>query len=141
MEVNIQGIEQLDQVVKALLDFSGGKKKFFLSGDLGAGKTTFVKSFCKYLGIEELVSSPTFSLVNEYHGIGANRQAIKVYHLDLYRLKNEQEALDIGIEDYLYNKDYCFIEWPDIIEAIAPEDVIRIEIELLEDSGRKFLFL
>lgn len=141
MQVNIQTIDQLDQVVKALLNYAGSRKKFFLTGELGAGKTTFVKAFCKYIGIEELVSSPTFSLVNEYSGIGSDRRPVRVYHLDLYRLKNEQEALDIGIEDYLYNEDYCFIEWPDVIERLAPEEVIRIEIEMGEDSSRKFLFL
>ena len=141
MEIKIQGIDQLEQVVKSLLHYAGDRRKFLLKGDLGAGKTTFVKAFCAYLGIEDLVSSPTFSIVNEYHGIGEDRKAVTVFHLDLYRLKNENEALDIGIEDYLYDDAYCFIEWPQIIEGLVPDDVVRIEIEMEGDSGRKFLFL
>ena len=113
------------------------KKCFFLYGEMGVGKTTFVKSFCTYLKIDTPTSSPTFSLVNVYE---SDNQ--KVYHLDLYRLKSFVEALDIGIEDYLYNVgNYCFVEWPQIIENIASPETVRIKISLLPDSSRKIVIL
>ena len=130
----------LDEAVEALLRFAGGKKKFFLKGDLGAGKTTFVKAFCKKHGVEDNVSSPTYSLVNEYVFFENGKESI-INHIDLYRLKELDEALQIGIEDYLYNDDYCFIEWAELLKPIAPEDIIVIEIETLADSSRKIIFL
>jgi tRNA threonylcarbamoyladenosine biosynthesis protein TsaE len=141
MEIVIKEIEDLKEVVRQLEHFAPDAKIFFLEGELGAGKTTFVKKFCEEKNIKDLVSSPTFSLVNEYLGTDIHGKPFRVFHLDLYRLKNTEEALEMGIEEYLYSGDYCFIEWPGIIESISPKDVVRIQIQLLEDSSRKFLFL
>ena len=141
MEITIQSIDDLDKVVKALLEFSDGKKKMMLYGEIGAGKTTFIQTFCKHLGVKEAVVSPTFSLVNEYACVDEiTGKEQYIHHLDLYRLKNDQEALDIGIEDYLYDDYYCFIEWAEIIEHWLPDDFVKIHIEIFEDSGRTFKF-
>lgn len=139
MEITIQSIDELEKVVKALLKFSEGRKKMMFYGEIGAGKTTFIQNICKQLGVKEAVLSPTFSLVNEYIYYDETLQKKQyVHHLDLYRLKNEQEALDIGIEDYLYDDSYCFIEWAEIIEHWLPEDLVKIYIKIFEDSGRTF---
>ena len=141
MEITIHSIEELEKVVKALLDFSAGRKKMMFYGEIGAGKTTFIQAICKHLGVRENVVSPTFSLVNEYtYQDNLTQKEQLVHHLDLYRLKNEQEALDIGIEDYLYDEDFCFVEWAEIIEHWLPDDVLKIYIEIFENSGRRFIF-
>lgn len=141
MEFIIRHIGALEKVAEAALAFAGGRKKFFLTGDLGSGKTTFTKAFCKKLEANDEVTSPTYSLVNEYAYRDESGREKIIHHLDLYRLKNLQEALDIGIEDYLYDQNYCLIEWPEIIEPIAPDDVVRIIFSLEADSSRKILFL
>ena len=91
---------------------------------MGAGKTTFIKAICKNLGVEDMTSSPTFSLVNEYE----TRQGQRVYHFDLYRINSEIEALDMGIDDYLYSGNWCFIEWPEKIPNLLPENVSIVNI-------------
>ena len=98
---------------------------------MGAGKTTFIKAICHELGVTDAVSSPTFSIVNEY--IGAN---IGVYHFDFYRLKNQNEALDMGYEEYFYSGHYCFIEWPEKIPDMLPAHYVSIKIEVLNDDAR-----
>lgn len=124
-----------------LLRLADGKKKITLSGDLGAGKTAFTKAFCRRLKVNETVTSPTFALVNEYSYRDESNRERLVHHLDLYRLKNMEEAYGIGIEEYLYNDDYCLIEWPEIIEDLLPEDVVQVKITILPDASRKILFL
>lgn len=141
MEIIIHSIDDLDKVVNALLEFSQGAKKMMFYGEIGAGKTTFIQNLCKHFGVKESVVSPTFSLVNEYTYLDlVTKNEQFVHHLDLYRLKNEQEALDIGIEDYLYDDSYCFIEWAEIIEHWLPEEIVKIYIEIFENSGRRFIF-
>jgi tRNA threonylcarbamoyladenosine biosynthesis protein TsaE len=133
----------LPNAVEWLLAQAEGKRKFMLYGEMGAGKTTFTKVFCQYFGVDSDTSSPTFSLVNEYfYGDKETEGPQKtIHHLDLYRLKNVEEAMDMGIEDYLYDDNYCLIEWPQIIESIMPEDVLKISIELMGDSTRKIVVL
>ena len=128
-------------IAQQILTLNGQRRKFALIGDVGAGKTTLVQHFCHLHGVEGAVTSPTFALVNEYPLKTNGGEQGVVNHLDLYRLKSLEEALEIGIEDYLYNEDFCFIEWPELIESLLPEDIIRIEIEIMEESGRKVLFL
>ncbi len=141
----------LPDAVNWLLTQANGRRKIMLYGEMGAGKTTFTKVFCHHFGVNGATSSPTFSLVNEYfysntveernpNTIGKGSQNV-IHHLDLYRLKNLDEAMDIGIEDYLYDDSYCLIEWPQIIEPIMPEDVLKISIELMDDSMRKIVVL
>ncbi|MEM9922075.1 MAG: tRNA (adenosine(37)-N6)-threonylcarbamoyltransferase complex ATPase subunit type 1 TsaE [Bacteroidota bacterium] len=138
MEYLLKNIDQLDQVAIEALKKAEDRRKWFFYGEIGAGKTTFIQALCRQLGADGLVSSPTFSIVNEYQKQDSNQ---RIYHIDLYRLKDIDEALDIGIEDYLYNDDYCFVEWPQIVEAVAPPGVVKINIEILEDSYRKIIFL
>lgn len=107
-------------------------KVILFSGEMGAGKTTFIKQLCKSLGVTEATSSPTFSLVNEYEA--ANN--LLVYHFDFYRLKNETEALDMGVDDYLYSGNWCFIEWAENIASLVPETHSTITIEVLPDGKR-----
>jgi tRNA threonylcarbamoyladenosine biosynthesis protein TsaE len=133
MEIEAISIEQLPSAAKQLIEFLGEKDKILLFyGEMGAGKTTFIKAFCAALGVEDNVSSPTFSIVNEY----AYPEGI-IYHFDFYRLKNQTEALDLGLEEYLYSGNYCLIEWPEKIPDLLPEDYLQILIEVQLDQQRK----
>ncbi len=138
----ISTLEDLEEVVTKLLKYAAGRKKMVFYGEIGAGKTTLIQVFCKRLKVQENATSPTFALINEYSYPGDNsmKEGL-IYHIDLYRLKNIQEALNIGIEEYLYGDHHCLIEWPEIIESLLPEDTIRIKLEILSDSERKILFL
>lgn len=140
MEMVVKTEAELGKAVEALLTFAEGRKKIALTGDLGAGKTAFVKAFCRRQNVKENVASPTFSLVNEYVFWDENGQQERIHHLDLYRLRNLNEALDIGVEEYLFDGDYCFIEWPGIIRDLLPENMVFIEIEVQSDGSRRFLF-
>jgi tRNA threonylcarbamoyladenosine biosynthesis protein TsaE len=123
MEILIENESKLKEAALSLLSFAGSEKIFLFQGEMGAGKTSLIKSMCLQLGILENVSSPTYSLVNEYvypHG--------KVYHFDFFRIKNESEAFDLGFEEYLMSGDYCFIEWPEMIPNLWPESFIKIKI-------------
>ena len=141
-QISIGTIEEWDQVARILLSYAENLKTFVLQGEIGAGKTTLIQALGRQLGITEAITSPTFSLVNEY----SYRDPIsllpkKVYHLDLYRLKSMGEALDIGIEQYLSGEDYCFIEWPEIIQPLLSQDLVVIKITVEADTTRKILFL
>ena len=124
-------IEQLNLVAKQILEQNPSKVLLF-NGEMGAGKTTLIKKLCENLGVNEPTSSPTFSLVNEYE---ANNNQL-VYHFDFYRLNNEVEALDMGIDDYLYSSNWCFIEWAEKIPNLIPETHSVITISLLTDGKR-----
>ncbi|CAN5142335.1 tRNA (adenosine(37)-N6)-threonylcarbamoyltransferase complex ATPase subunit type 1 TsaE [soil metagenome] len=117
-----------DTAKKFLVDFSSSRI-FAFHGELGAGKTTFIKTLCSELGVKDAMSSPSFSLVNEYH----DGKGKPVYHFDLYRLKSAEEALDIGFEEYLYSGNYCFVEWPERAEELLPEETIHVYIK--EENG------
>ena len=127
-------IEQLDLVAKQILEQNPSKVLLF-NGEMGAGKTTLIKKLCENLGVNEPTSSPTFSLVNEYYT--TNNQYI--YHFDCYRLKTEIEALDMGIDEYLYSGYWCFIEWAEKISNLIPEEHSVITIEILADGNRKLV--
>lgn len=137
MEISVYSLSDLDQAAAQLLAFAEERRKFAFYGEIGAGKTTFIQAICRHLGVREAVVSPTFALVNEY----VTDDDELIYHLDLYRLKNVQEALDIGIEDRLYDKNYCFIEWPELVEDLLPEDTVRIKLSIVENSTRKIQLL
>jgi len=141
MELIINQLADLEKAAKILFNYANIRKKWCFYGDLGAGKTTFIKAIGHYLNIEESITSPTYSLVNEYSYKDTRDTTTKyLYHLDLYRLKHIEEALDIGIEEYLYDDNYCFIEWAEIIEPILPLDVVKVNMELLEDGRRKIVW-
>ena len=130
MEITFS-LEEINNVAELIVAAKPNKVILF-NGEMGAGKTTFIKQLCKTLGVTEATSSPTFSLVNEYEA--ANRQLI--YHFDFYRLKKETEALDMGVDDYLYSGNWCFIEWPEKIAGLLPESYSTITIEVLPDNKR-----
>lgn len=123
MEFQINNLEQLPAVAKEILKQLNYKLVCF-EGEMGAGKTTFIKEFVKLLGTEDDISSPTFSIVNEY-----DTENGKVFHFDFYRLNDEEEALDFGIEDYFYSNAYCLMEWPSRVENLIPEEHHTITIE------------
>jgi len=108
-------------------------KILLLNGEMGAGKTTLIKELCLVLGVEDEVTSPTFSLVNEYR----TQNYELVYHFDFYRIDNEEEAYDMGIEEYLYNDAWCLIEWPQKVKNLLPLETVTINISVLEDGLRK----
>ena len=123
--------EEINEVVEKILA-QNLQKVILFNGEMGVGKTTLIKSIAKYLGVKDATSSPTFSLVNEYQ-IPNNQY---IYHFDVYRLKDETEALDFGIDEYLYSGDWCFIEWAEKIPNLIPQEYSVIEIKLLPDGKR-----
>lgn len=131
IEYSAKGVEDMSSIAKELLDLFHDERVFFLKGNLGAGKTTLIQCLCEHLGVREPVVSPSFALVNIY-----DSAADEIYHLDLYRLKNQPEAIDLGIEDYLYSGKYCFIEWPELIESIYSSPFIEIQISIGEYQTR-----
>lgn len=128
----IPNISDNFSVAKEILADFPQSRIFCLYGNLGAGKTTFTQSLCKALGVEEAVTSPTFSLVNEYKGSKAT-----IYHFDFYRIQSEEEAYNIGYEEYFYSDAYCFIEWGEKIPNLIPDDTVSLYIEVGENGKRE----
>jgi tRNA threonylcarbamoyladenosine biosynthesis protein TsaE len=118
-------LEMLPGIAGELLAQSGDARVFALYGEMGSGKTTLVKALCQQLGVEEIVASPTFTIVNEYQSASGS----PVYHFDFYRIKSESEAFDLGYENYLYSGNYCFVEWPEKIATLLPGKMASITIE------------
>lgn len=141
MEFVVNKPEELEAVAHAILDHMDAPAVITLTGDLGAGKTTLVQAFCRVLGVEEAASSPSFSLVNEYRYTDAQGIARPVYHIDLYRLNDFDEALDIGLQEYIDSGEWCFIEWPEIAQSLLPDDAIALQLTLNQDGSRKILSL
>ncbi|WP_113660893.1 tRNA (adenosine(37)-N6)-threonylcarbamoyltransferase complex ATPase subunit type 1 TsaE [Pedobacter nanyangensis] len=135
MQLTINTPGELPKVAQALVNYANGQKFFVFEGEMAAGKTTFIKAFCEALGVSDVVSSPTFSIVNEYE---SNQGP--VYHFDFYRLKNLQEAYDIGYEEYFYSDSYCLIEWPSKVDALLPEEYIKVQITVTDHEQRLFEF-
>jgi tRNA threonylcarbamoyladenosine biosynthesis protein TsaE len=129
--LTIPSINDLPVAASAIIDFATDQKIFLFYGDMGAGKTTLIKSLCKQLGSDDNVTSPTFAIVNEYTGAENN-----IYHFDFYRLKNQSEAMDIGFEEYLYSGKYCFIEWPEKIPDLLPLHYVTVKIQAQDDNSR-----
>ncbi len=130
-----KNLNDLQEVATSLLTFAGNNRIFVFRGQMGAGKTTFIKALCKQLGITDTVSSPTFSLVNEY-----STKALTVYHFDFYRINSEEEAYDFGYEDYFYGGHYCFIEWPEKIPQLLPKVYVNVALSVTEQEERVFEF-
>lgn len=132
MEIILENIDKIDDAAKKFIDAMGDNTIFAFYGKMGAGKTTFIKAVCENLGVKDVINSPTFAIVNEY--LAGNGEPI--YHFDFYRIKKEQEVLDIGYEDYIYSDCLCFMEWPELIEDLLPEDAVKVTITELEDGRR-----
>tara|TARA_R110001592_G_scaffold32473_1_gene113608 strand:+ start:802 stop:1209 length:408 start_codon:yes stop_codon:yes gene_type:complete len=124
-------LENLSEVAAELISSAKNKTLLFY-GQMGVGKTTLIKEICEQLAVLDTISSPTFSLVNEYE----TSKKEKVFHFDFYRITDEEEALDMGIEEYFDNNDWCLIEWPENIENLLPLDAVEIHLSILEDQNR-----
>jgi len=124
-------VKDLKTLAEDILKKGGNEKVYLLQGDLGSGKTTLVKFFCSSLGVNDGVTSPTFSIVNEYSGNGN-----PIYHFDFYRIEKEEEAFDLGCEEYFYSGHYCFIEWPEKIPSLLPSHFVEIHLEHKNDNLR-----
>ncbi|MFD2285160.1 tRNA (adenosine(37)-N6)-threonylcarbamoyltransferase complex ATPase subunit type 1 TsaE [Pedobacter petrophilus] len=135
MEIAVNDLSNLPDAAAALLAFAGEQKIFIFDGDMGAGKTTFIKTFCRVLGVRDVVSSPTYSIVNEYDSANG-----PVYHFDFYRIKDIQEAYDLGYEEYFYGGGICLIEWPERVAELLPEHLIKVEISIVDENRRVFNF-
>ena len=132
MKIRITSLDNIREAAKAFLASMGTSKVVAFYGKMGAGKTTFIKAICEELGVEDVITSPTFALVNEYTaGNGA-----PVYHFDFYRIKRLDEVYDMGYEDYFYGGNLCLLEWPELIEDILPDDAMRVSIMEQEDGSR-----
>ena len=127
-------IGELRNVAHTILSDLPDQYIYAFNGKMGAGKTTLIKAFCEELGVEEVVTSPTFALVNEYNSKDNN----PVYHFDFYRIKKIDEVFDIGYEEYFYSDNYCFIEWPELVMELLPESYVYILIEE-DDSGNRII--
>ena len=127
----IKNENELDEIAQQLLK-KYNLKIFLFYGEMGVGKTRFIKSLCKRLDVLDVVSSPTFSIVNHY----LNKNNDFIYHFDFYRTNNKEEIFDIGYEEYIYSSSYCFIEWPEEIESLLPNNYIKIEM-ILDGNNRK----
>ena len=139
MEFIVYGSDALPSLMNDVLDALDGRKKVVVHGEMGAGKTTFISAFCEKLGVKESPASPTYSLVNEYGYTDADGRHTVLRHLDLYRLQEVKEALDLGIDDMLHDDTYCFIEWPVILEGILPENTAKITIEVTGLTTRRVI--
>jgi tRNA threonylcarbamoyladenosine biosynthesis protein TsaE len=132
MEVNYR-LEEIQNAAVKLLSAAGNYKVLALHGEMGAGKTTLIHAICEVMGVKDIVTSPTFSIINQYKT--TNEQTI--YHMDLYRIKDENEAINAGVEDCLYSGNICLVEWPEKASGIFPDDTLHITITSVDDNTRK----
>ena len=144
MEITIQDLSQIHLAAREFIDCIGASTVFAFYGKMGAGKTTFIKAVCEELGVEEVITSPTFAIVNEYEATRSpftpHHTPFTIYHFDFYRIKRLEEVYDMGYEDYFYSGSLCFIEWPELIEELLPENAVRVSIEEQPDGTRRVTF-
>ena len=133
MEITIKSLDTIHEAAKEFVKVMGDGKVFAFYGKMGAGKTTFIKALCEVLGVEDVITSPTFAIINEY----TDGKGDPIYHFDFYRIKKLEEVYDMGYEDYFYSGNLCLLEWPELIEEILPENVIKVTIEEQPDGTRK----
>jgi len=137
MEIRIDSLEDISEAAKRFVTAMDEADVFAFYGKMGAGKTTFIKAVCEELGVEDVITSPTFSIVNEYR---SDTTGELIYHFDFYRIKKLEEVYDMGYEDYFYSGALCFIEWPELIEELLPDDAVRVFITESDDGRRKVEF-
>lgn len=126
------GLNRLNSAARELLEVFPDSRIFAFYGEMGAGKTTFIQSICRELGSEDNITSPTFALINEY----STNKGETIYHFDFYRIKNMEEAYDMGYEDYFYSHHYCFIEWPEKIAPLLPPEIVEVRIKITTNNQR-----
>ena len=134
MEIKIQSLDQIHEAAHRFVEAMGDNTVFAFYGKMGAGKTTFIKAVCEELGVSDVITSPTFAIVNEYRSEIAGEL---IYHFDFYRIKKLEEVYDMGYEDYLYSGALCFIEWPELIEELLPGNTVKVTIEEIENGERE----
>lgn len=135
-KITISSLQELDNAAARFLELAGGNTVIAFSGELGAGKTTFIQAICRNLGVEVEVNSPTFSLVNEYFTPEGN----SIFHFDLYRIETPEELFDMGYEEYFYSGSLCLIEWPEKAKKLIPENALWVKIEIGENEARQLQF-
>ena len=136
MEVKIESLEKIDAAAAEFLKKIGDSRIIAFYGRMGAGKTTFVTAICRALGVEDVVNSPTFTIVNEY----CTAEGDPLYHFDFYRINRLQEAVDIGFDEYLYSGCLCLIEWPEMVEELLPQETLKVTIDVPEENSRVLSF-
>ena len=136
MEITINGLDTIRSAARQFTENIGSSRVFAFYGKMGAGKTTFVKALCEELGCDDVITSPTFAIVNEY----TDGEQQPVYHFDFYRIKKLEEVYDMGYEEYFYSGALCLIEWPELIEDVLPDDTVRVTIEEQADGSRLLTF-
>lgn len=134
MEIKIDSLDHLHEAARTFIEAMGDHTVFAMYGKMGAGKTTFTKAVCECLGVEDVINSPTFAIVNEYRSATTGEL---IYHFDFYRIKKLEEVYDMGYEDYFYSGALCFIEWPELIEELLPGNTVKVTIEEIENGERK----
>ena len=132
MEIGINSLDTIHEAAKDFIKGMGDGKVFAFYGKMGAGKTTFIKALCEVLGVKDVITSPTFAIINEYTDGNNN----PIYHFDFYRIKKLEEVYDMGYEDYFYSGNLCLLEWPELVEDVLPENVIKVTIEEQPDGSR-----
>ena len=135
MKLLIKSLSDIETVAQKFVKNMGDNTVFAFYGEMGVGKTTIIKAVCRALGVTETINSPTFAIVNEYK----SGEGTPIYHFDFYRIKSIEEAYDFGYEDYFYSRNICFIEWPELIESLLPDNVIKVKIELEKNEQRIIL--
>lgn len=141
MEIKIQSIDTIRESAREFIQNIGNRTVFAFYGKMGAGKTTFVKAICEELGVEDVITSPTFAIINEYQVTGDSQHLTPttqhpIFHFDFYRIKKLEEVYDMGYEDYFYSGALCFIEWPELIEELLPTDAVKVVISEQENGSR-----
>ncbi len=132
MQIEITDLKNIRKAAGTFLTEMGNNKVFAFYGSMGAGKTTFIKALCEEMGVTETVSSPTFAIINEYR----DKTGTPLFHFDFYRINKLEEAFDFGYEDYFYSGNLCFIEWPELVESILPDNAVKITIRVMDDGSR-----
>lgn len=132
MQIHIHTLADIHEGAREFIKEIGPHRVFAFYGSMGAGKTTFIKAVCEELGVKDVITSPTFALVNEYTDGHGN----PVYHFDFYRIKKLEEVYDMGYEDYFYSGHLCFLEWPELIEELLPDDAVKVHISVEADGER-----
>lgn len=135
MDIKIESLDHIHEAAQQFIDNMGKGNVFAFYGKMGAGKTTFIKAICECLQVDDVITSPTFSIVNEYY---SNKLDDSIYHFDFYRIKKVEEVFDMGYEDYFYSGRLCFLEWPELIEGLLPKDAVKVHI-MEQEGGSRFI--